>query len=236
MIKNILMVVSSTTIVGFSSLTNGATVTSPVGDFDFSVTGTLASDYIWRGQSFSDGPAIQGSVNMNHESGLYAMIWGSNVDDKVFSGSDTEIDYYLGYTHKFTDDITSNLQLSKFTYLNAKEWNSYNIASSISVYGFTLGYKYDIGTSVHPSYTWLGYQHHLPYDMTLSTSYAYGDRKSNKKDYNDWSIGLGKNIFGVNMNLTYTDTNISSIDCRSMYGKDKACASNWTVSMTKTFQ
>ena len=43
---------------------------------EFSATTTLASDYVFRGISNTDGdPTIQGSFDFEHESGFYAGVW-----------------------------------------------------------------------------------------------------------------------------------------------------------------
>jgi uncharacterized protein (TIGR02001 family) len=55
----------------------------------------FASDYVWRGMTQSDGPAIQGGFDFEAESGFYAGIWGSNVNFNDGAGS--ELDYYFGY-------------------------------------------------------------------------------------------------------------------------------------------
>ena len=55
----------------------------------------FASDYLWRGMTQSDGPAIQGGFDFEDESGFYAGIWGSNVNFNDGAGS--ELDYYAGY-------------------------------------------------------------------------------------------------------------------------------------------
>ncbi len=56
---------------------------------------TLVSDYRFRGFSqSSEDPAIQGTINLNHESGLYVGTWASSVS---FAGN-TEIDLYAGYS------------------------------------------------------------------------------------------------------------------------------------------
>lgn len=55
----------------------------------------FASDYVWRGMTQSDGPAIQGGFDFEDESGFYAGIWGSNVNFNDGAGS--ELDYYAGY-------------------------------------------------------------------------------------------------------------------------------------------
>ena len=41
---------------------------------------SFASDYIWRGMTQSDGPAIQGGFDLSHSSGFYLGNWNSNVE------------------------------------------------------------------------------------------------------------------------------------------------------------
>ena len=55
----------------------------------------FTSDYVWRGMTQSDGPAIQGGFDFEDKSGFYAGIWGSNVNFNDGAGS--ELDYYAGY-------------------------------------------------------------------------------------------------------------------------------------------
>lgn len=58
---------------------------------------TLSTDYRFRGISqTSNNPAIQGAINFNHESGLYAGVWGSNIDGL----GTAEMDVTLGYATK----------------------------------------------------------------------------------------------------------------------------------------
>ena len=70
---------------------------------DFSLDGSVAltSDYRYRGISQSDDEAaIQGSINLNHTSGLHAGIWASSVDfnDPEYSEATLEADYTVGYS------------------------------------------------------------------------------------------------------------------------------------------
>lgn len=69
---------------------------APAGPLDlgnFSTTLYLTNQYMFRGISNSDGPAIQGSVDWGWN-GFYLGAWGSNTE---FSDSDIEIDGYGGY-------------------------------------------------------------------------------------------------------------------------------------------
>jgi uncharacterized protein (TIGR02001 family) len=63
---------------------------------------TLVSDYRFRGISQTDKDfAVQGSITVTHETGLYASIWGSTVDDYVAAGGDQEIDLIAGFKKTF---------------------------------------------------------------------------------------------------------------------------------------
>ena len=56
----------------------------------------FSSDYIWRGMTQSDGPAMSGGFDYSSDGGFYAGIWGSNVNFNDGAGS--ELDYYFGYS------------------------------------------------------------------------------------------------------------------------------------------
>lgn len=60
---------------------------------NFSATLWLTTNYMFRGISNSDGPAVQGSFDWGYE-GFFLGVWASNTE---FSDSTVEIDYYGGY-------------------------------------------------------------------------------------------------------------------------------------------
>ncbi len=64
------------------------------------VTGgaTLVTDYRFRGISQTAKRfAIQGTFTVAHQSGFYATVWGSSIDDYIANGGDAEIDLIGGY-------------------------------------------------------------------------------------------------------------------------------------------
>jgi len=58
---------------------------------------SFASDYIWRGMTQSDGPAVQGGFDYASDGGFYAGLWGSNVNFNYDPGAGSELDLYFGY-------------------------------------------------------------------------------------------------------------------------------------------
>ena len=62
---------------------------------------SFTTDYIWRGMTPSDGPAVQGGFDYEADSGFYAGFWGSNVNFN--NGNGQELDYYAGYGFSLGD-------------------------------------------------------------------------------------------------------------------------------------
>ena len=92
----------------------------------------FASDYVWRGMTQSDGPAIQGGFDFEAESGFYAGIWGSNVNFNDGAGS--ELDYYFGYGFS-VGDLGIDIGYVAFDYPK----NTLGLDFEEIVLGFSLG-------------------------------------------------------------------------------------------------
>ena len=92
----------------------------------------FASDYVWRGMTQSDGPAIQGGFDFEAESGFYAGIWGSNVNFNDGAGS--ELDYYFGYGFS-VGDLGIDIGYVAFDYPK----NKTGLDFEEIVLGFSLG-------------------------------------------------------------------------------------------------
>lgn len=74
-------------------------------------TGTVASEYLFRGIERSRGPAVQGSLDFqsNDVFGLYGGVWASNTKGVNNTGSQSEINASLGFTGEFSDDFGFDL-------------------------------------------------------------------------------------------------------------------------------
>lgn len=83
---------------------------------------SLTSDYRFRGLSNSNrDAAVQGWVQYDHESGFFANIWASNVDfqDSSTYDSSVEVDFTVGYNHKFSENTTGTLKAVYYSYPDA---------------------------------------------------------------------------------------------------------------------
>jgi len=105
-------------IIGLSAVSLLALATPAFAEDEapaFKITGSaaLVSDYRFRGFSQSgENAAVQGSININHESGFYVGTWASSIS---FAGN-TEVDLYAGYTKAVAPGVTVDVGLLYYLY------------------------------------------------------------------------------------------------------------------------
>jgi len=93
----------------------GSLMASSAAMAEFSMNVGATSNYIWRGMTqTSNGPAISGGVDYEHESGFYVGTWASNIDWTGVPGY--EIDGYLGYGMDFAEDWSFDVGYVYYAY------------------------------------------------------------------------------------------------------------------------
>ena len=169
-------------LVGLISLPTFASVSANV---------SFASDYIWRGMTQSDGPAIQGGFDYEAESGFYAGIWGSNVNFNDGAGS--ELDYYFGYGFEL-GSVGVDLGYVAFDYPDNTEGLDFEeIVVGLS-YG-DLGLTFALGQDGAPDYTEVAYSV-AGIDFASGEYYEYG---------NNFIISKGFACGSYDCAVAYTD-------------------------------
>jgi uncharacterized protein (TIGR02001 family) len=231
-------------------LAEDAPAAAPASPLSFNVG--VVSDYIFRGVSQTHGkPAIQGGIDYAHPSGFYVGAWASNitwVKDFLGKGS-VEVDVYGGYKAA-VGDISYDVGYITYNYPGHGEANPTNLAnpSTQELYG-SIGYKwlsakYSYATSSH-FVGWYGGDDYLGNTrgsdyLELNANYDMGSgwtlighvghqkvkgfstRLYNTASYNDWKIGVSKDVgFGV-VTLAYSDTNTGG-SCSGTGGTNPYC-------------
>ena len=152
---------------------------------------SFASDYIWRGMTQTDGPAMSGGFDYAAERGFYAGIWGSNVNFNDGAGS--ELDYYFGYGFE-VGGVGVDLGYVAFDYPE----NNTGLDFEEVVIGLSmgdLGFTFALGQDSAPDYT--------------EISYAFGDFGFSYGEYDDYGdnfgISYGFSCGSYDCGLAYSD-------------------------------
>ena len=93
---------------------------TPWGPFSGGVA--LTSDYRFRGVSQSDrDAAVQGWLQYDHASGLFANVWASSIDfnDQLSYDSSLEVDLTVGYTFKLGAETDATGKIVYYWYADA---------------------------------------------------------------------------------------------------------------------
>ncbi len=163
----------------------------------------MYSDYIFRGNSYSNGPALQGGIDWAHSSGFYLGTWFSNLDPDLYrdtnntssKGNHLETDFYAGYAHTFENGFGVNVLGNYYAYLEGRKQYANN--------GFG-GHKADsFEASVALSYKWFTYTYFnvLTDWYGQNKSDAIGNTANRDTKYSDY------NELKVNYTLPIGDLN-----------------------------
>lgn len=129
---------------------------SPAAAVDVSGNAGLVSDYRYRGVSLSRGrAAVQGEITLEHNSGVYADLWGSTLGH----GSETEIDLAAGYEHDLSGAISIDLSATYYLYPDS---GSDNYVEATAIATLTRGpASLALGTSYAPAQRGTGHADNL---------------------------------------------------------------------------
>ncbi len=189
----------------------------------------LSSEYVFRGISQSDeDPALSGGFDYGFDNGVYLGIWGSNVDFGSESNTSTEIDLYAGYAFDLTDNI--NLDLSAVYFVFPDETDELNYSEYIATLGvgnasFGLVFSPDyLGSDAAAIVVNADYSFSLTSALSLDLHVGYTvtddeddlSFEDDDDDYVDYSIGLSAPFKGVDLSLTFHNTDIDSGDLEDL--------------------
>lgn len=176
----------------------------------FSANVALTTDYIWRGISQTDrDPAIQGGFDWAHDSGVYAGVWGSNVDED-FLGANLELDTYVGFATEVAG-IGVDVGFLHYEYPGAAgETNLDEVYVGVSYGAFSATYYEGVDVlndvSDFGSYIDLGAEFELPMGLGLALHAGQYNTKFGGDDYWDWKVAVSKEVSGLTFEVAYTDT------------------------------
>ncbi len=223
-------------LCGLSAFALAATATPALAQTDdesgITVSGNAAvvTEYRFRGVGFSDGDiAIQGGIDIGHESGFYIGTWGSSLEEgtAVPNFGHTELDIYAGWSGDLTEGLSADVGLLYYAFPNST--NGFNtdyleaygsLSTTMGPVEATIGLAYAFDNSALAGdnvYVYGGLSAGIPdTPITLNANLGYTDGSldvSGSGDYLDWMLGVD---FAITENLTlsgqYIDTDAPSVN------------------------
>lgn len=187
------------------------------------ISGTVGftNDYRFRGISQSSGDAaIQGSLDAAFDNGIYAGVWGSNVDFGAGEDAHLEVDYYVGYGADINDDFSYDISLNYYTYPGYSSDTDYTEVMAGLYYGdlaLTFAYSDDFfQTGESASYIAVDYSYGLTDEISLDlhAGHSFGENwgSADIEDYEDYSVGISGSVAGLDLSAAYLFNDVEDAD------------------------
>ncbi len=194
MLTSVRSLVAATLIAGSALAATPAFAEETDPPSDITVTGNVAlvTDYRFRGLSLSGGDfAVQGSIQVNHSSGLYAGTWASSLEqDPLDIYGSTEVDIYAGWTGKISSGLTADVGLLYYVY-PAGSFGDGNVFEPYASLTAAIG----------------------PASAKFGINYAWKQDSLGGDDnvylYTDWSLAIPDTPVTVTAHAGYTDGALS---------------------------
>ncbi len=193
----------------------------PVQAADFTSTITVVSDYDYRGISQTDrSAAIQASLDLHFDRGIYAGAWGSNVD--LGAGEDGEIDYYLGCLKEYDGGFRWDVGAMLYTYPGAGELDFPEVYFKVGLRGAGLEAWYSddyAGTGMDSIYYRATYEWATPSEWAMNFWAGYSSGEFFKRgfgagggaadaSYKDYGIALSRGFGNFNFRVQVSGTDV----------------------------
>lgn len=231
-------------VFGPNALADDAAAPEETGPFatgNFSSTIYFTNEYMFRGISNSDGPAIQGSVDWTYN-GFFAGAWGSNTE---FSDGNFEIDYYGGYRWSWSG-LDMTLQGIYYTYPSEDQsstegFDPIGVEADYGEFNIGVGHTFEsqLAPSISANYYYSpdtfgedGASHTiqgsfgltLPGEIGAYANVGWNDTEGDKSsgflggfDYLYFSVGVNKVLKGFKFDIAYHGTDESD-SLKAFYG------------------
>ena len=183
---------------------------------EVSGTVSLVSEYRFRGVDLSGGDiAIQGGIDIAHESGFYVGTWGSSLDEDTVGYGHTEIDLFGGWSGDVSEGLAADVGVIAYLYPNAGpgDFDYYEFYGALSgqlgpieaTVGTAYAFEQDSLGGDDNLYVYLDGEVAVPSTpLTLSAHIGYTDgflTFTNDGDAFDWSIGAEAVLPGTPLSL-----------------------------------
>ena len=212
----------------------------------FSANLAVTTDYVWRGVSQTLGdPALQGGLDFEHDSGVYAGVWASKVDffdggdpeadPADDDGADVEIDYYAGFAGETENGLGWDIGIVSYTFPDSDLDSSEEVYLGLSYNMFSAQVSQDFGSD--STYVEAAAEIALPKEFVF-TVHASLFSFEDDIDYLDFKLALGKTFGGFDFELAYTDTDLSDTECADadFAGFEDVCDGTVTLTVTKVLE
>lgn len=172
---------------------------------------------------------FRGGLDLTHDSGWYVGQWSPSIG--VLDGSQLEFNSYAGFAQQRLDNSPGyELGVIRYSFPELESRNREEYYAGLNLAGSRLGgaLSSSLGRTDSTLYLELGAVR--PLDVEVRLKYASHSMDSpmyhpggSVRVFNDWSLNLSRHLLGMQMDLSYTDSNLRGAECGVYSGQNAHC-------------
>lgn len=212
-----------------------------LGDFDLKL-GTSPSRSMAQGLvKPSSSGSFHGGLDLSHDSGWYAGQWAPSMG--LSPSSKLEVDSYLGFKQPFDQTLGYELGMIHYNYPQLRTQDSQEFYGGLTLLGSRFGAAFSNDPDKRNSTLFADLGGNVPFGIGVSVKYTTHQLNNGVSiadggyvaGFNDWSIKLSRPWLGIDLNLIYSDSNLSGNDCSAYSGHNPQCDGLLTFKAERAF-
>lgn len=184
---------------------------------------------------------FRGGLDLTHESGWYVGQWSPSIG--LVDGTPLEFNSYIGYAQRRMDDSPGyEVGVIRYSFPELEAWNREQYYAGLNLGGSRLGGALSSALGRTDSTFYLELGSVRPFNVGVRLKYASHSMDSpmyypggSVRVFNDWSLNLSRNLLGMQMDLSYTDSNLRGSECGVYSGQNTHCEGFMMLKAERSF-
>ncbi|MET1067819.1 MAG: TorF family putative porin [Pseudomonas prosekii] len=211
-----------------------------LGDFDLKL-GTTPSRSMAQGlvKPAATG-SFHGGLDLSHDSGFYVGQWSPSAG--LNPGSNLEIDSYMGFKQPFDRTLGYEVGMIHYSYPKVDTLDSQELFGGLTFLGSRFGAAFSNDPDKQNSTVFADLGGNQPFGIGISMKYTTHQLNTpvsvdsgSISSFTDWSLQLSRAFMGVDLDLIYSDSNLSGSDCSAYSGHNSQCDGLVTLKAERAF-
>ena len=221
-------------------LANAQIFQRELGDFDLKL-GTTPSRSMAQGlvKPSSTG-SFHGGLDLTHDSGFYVGQWAPSMG--MSPGKNLEVDSYAGFKQPFDQTLGYEVGMIHYSYPKVDTLDSQELFGGLTFLGSRFGAAFSNDPDKQNSTVFADLGGNQPFGIGISMKYTTHQLNSPVSvdggsigSFNDWSLQLSRAFMGIDLDLIYSDSNLSGSDCTAYSGHNSQCDGLVTLKAERAF-
>lgn len=177
---------------------------------------------------------------MSHDNGFYVGQWSPSAG--LSPGSNLEVDSYLGFKHPFDKTLGYEVGMIHYSYPKVDTLDSQELFGGLTFLGSRFGAAFSNDPDKQNSTVFADLGGNQPFGIGISMKYTTHQLNSPVSvdggsigSFSDWSLQLSRAFMGIDLDLIYSDSNLSGSDCTAYSGHNSQCDGLVTLKAERAF-